>query len=436
MDLSTILQPLITLVNAAVANGRSQARSNTTATAVLDRSLGTVTSIGLTIAAYRLLKLMRTYSKNSPVDENDERSDNTDYESNKGVFYTLRMLVRILIREIFRGEGVKLIESDAVRKNNVEELSFEKRLYHGSCHCKSISFTLSAPNHIRAKSSREGKMRFPNCSTTANDFKFTNGTEFLSVYYVKIPIQKCSTRVDAIQALIEKQVAAHTFCSRCGVHILRAPDNRSNALEINTNCLDDFHDDKGDRIDGLKLTVSFDVDIDERGVGSGLAVKNQWSKDEIDEDEVDTLYDDDSLATNKSLTTNKSSKYRPDTPRSQDTTITAGDTLFSSSSSVRTSHTTGILYDDDTSRASVLQTMKNSDTFGSMPPETPTISTPRSTVSSPVIVPGGEFTTSNGTHSLVMREQLKYYMEKHITPQPESLMTIRNGIIRKNGSKD
>ena len=278
-------------------------------------------------------------------------------------------------------------------------------------------------------------MSFPNCSTTANDFKFTNGTEFLSVYYVNIPIQKC-TRVDAIQALIEKQVAAHTFCSRCGVHILRAPDNRSNALEINTNCLDDFHNDKGDRIDDLKLTVSFDADIDGRGVGSGLAVKNQWSKDENDEDEVDTLYDDDSLATNKSLTTNKSSKYRPDTPRSQDTTITAGDTLFSSSSSVRTSHTTGILYDDDASRARALQTMKNSDTFGSMPPETPTLSTPRSTVSSPVMVPGGEFTTCNGTHSLVMREQLKYYMEKHITPQPESILTVRNGIIRKNGSKD
>ena len=143
MDLSTILQPLITLANTAVANGRSQARSNTTATAILDRSLGTVVSISLTVAAYRLLKSMRTNLRNSTVDENDERSNNTDYDSKKGVFYTLRTLIRILIREIFRGEGVKLIESDSARKNNLEELSFQMRSYHGSCHCKSISFTVS-----------------------------------------------------------------------------------------------------------------------------------------------------------------------------------------------------------------------------------------------------------------------------------------------------
>ena len=32
--------------------------------------------------------------------------------------------------------------------------------------------------------------------------------------------------------------AAHTFCKKCGVHILRVPDPNSNALEVNTNCLD------------------------------------------------------------------------------------------------------------------------------------------------------------------------------------------------------
>lgn len=431
MDLSTILQPLITLANTTIANGRSQARSNATATAVLDRSLGTVASIGLTIAAYRLLKSMQSNLRDGVVvNGNDERRNKKEYQTRQGVFNTLRTLIQILIRELFRSEGVKLIEADVFCQENVEELSSDMRLYHGSCHCKSISFTLSALNHINAKSCREGKIRFPNCSATANDFKFTNGTEFLSIYYVDIPVQKYSTSVRDVTSLIEKQVAAHTFCSRCGVHILRAPDNRSNALEINTNCLDDFHDDKEERDNDLKLTISFDADIDERGVGSGIAVKNQWSKDEIDEDEVDTLYDDDSL------TTNKSSRYRPDTPRTQDTTITAGDTLISSSSSVRTSHTTGMLYDDDASRARVLQTMRNSDTFGSIPPETPTLSTPRSTVSSPIITSAGEFKTHNGTHSLVMREQLKYYMEKHITPQPEPILTVRNGIIRTTVSKD
>lgn len=34
-------------------------------------------------------------------------------------------------------------------------------------------------------------------------------------------------------------VAGHTFCSRCGVHILRAPDSYSDHVEINTDCLDD-----------------------------------------------------------------------------------------------------------------------------------------------------------------------------------------------------
>ena len=144
MDLSTILQPLITLANTAIANGRSQARSNATATAVLDRSLGTVASIGLTIAAYRLLKSMQTNSRDDVVvNENDERRNKTEYQTRKGVFNTLRTLIRILIREIFRSEGVKLLEADVVCKENVEELSCEMRVYHGSCHCKSISFTVS-----------------------------------------------------------------------------------------------------------------------------------------------------------------------------------------------------------------------------------------------------------------------------------------------------
>lgn len=74
---------------------------------------------------------------------------------------------------------------------------------------------------------KKGKIQFPHHSTAASNFKLVSGAQYLSVYYVSIPKDN------------QELVAAHTFCSRCGVHILRAPDPQSNDIEINIDCLDD-----------------------------------------------------------------------------------------------------------------------------------------------------------------------------------------------------
>lgn len=40
----------------------------------------------------------------------------------------------------------------------------------------------------------------------------------------------------------QQSCGAHAFCGNCGVHILRAPSQDSDILEINANCLEDDHD--------------------------------------------------------------------------------------------------------------------------------------------------------------------------------------------------
>jgi hypothetical protein len=72
-------------------------------------------------------------------------------------------------------------------------------------------------------------LNFPHHATAASNFKLLSGAQYLSVYYVSIPKDN------------QELVAGHTFCSRCGVHILKAPDPHSDYIQINTDCLDN-HD--------------------------------------------------------------------------------------------------------------------------------------------------------------------------------------------------
>lgn len=84
---------------------------------------------------------------------------------------------------------------------------------------------LRAPSTVKAVANK-GKLHFPHHTTAASNFKLSSGAQYLSVYYVSIPKDN------------QELVAGHTFCSRCGVHILRAPDPNSEYIEINTDCLD------------------------------------------------------------------------------------------------------------------------------------------------------------------------------------------------------
>eukprot|EP00547_Thalassionema_nitzschioides_P004519 CAMPEP_0194204622 /NCGR_PEP_ID=MMETSP0156-20130528/4090_1 /TAXON_ID=33649 /ORGANISM="Thalassionema nitzschioides, Strain L26-B" /LENGTH=243 /DNA_ID=CAMNT_0038930681 /DNA_START=500 /DNA_END=1231 /DNA_ORIENTATION=+ len=51
------------------------------------------------------------------------------------------------------------------------------------------------------------------------------------MYYIQVPAGKESSG-------IESDLAAFSFCSRCGVHILHAPNPNSTDLDVNVDCLD------------------------------------------------------------------------------------------------------------------------------------------------------------------------------------------------------
>eukprot|EP00557_Chaetoceros_sp_GSL56_P005719 CAMPEP_0176499986 /NCGR_PEP_ID=MMETSP0200_2-20121128/13256_1 /TAXON_ID=947934 /ORGANISM="Chaetoceros sp., Strain GSL56" /LENGTH=360 /DNA_ID=CAMNT_0017898515 /DNA_START=720 /DNA_END=1802 /DNA_ORIENTATION=+ len=122
-----------------------------------------------------------------------------------------------------------------------------KRL-EGSCHCQSVRFVLKAPTKIVARQDNRGKICHPYYSTTAEKFELLCGTKYLSVYYVNLTPQSFSDRdrnrphgqsSDPDRNRDEVIIAAHTFCSRCGVHIFRAPNSRTDQLDVNVDCLED-----------------------------------------------------------------------------------------------------------------------------------------------------------------------------------------------------
>ena len=51
------------------------------------------------------------------------------------------------------------------------------------------------------------------------------------MYYIAVPA--CGSTLG-----VEPIIAAFTFCSRCGVHVLHAPSAHSNMIDVNVECLD------------------------------------------------------------------------------------------------------------------------------------------------------------------------------------------------------
>ena len=64
-----------------------------------------------------------------------------------------------------------------------------------------------------------------------------------------------------------EEVGAHSFCSRCGVHFLHAPNSRSTALDVNVDCLNP-QDVKIKTAKSRKINLS-----------AGRPVSDQWEHD-------------------------------------------------------------------------------------------------------------------------------------------------------------
>lgn len=65
------------------------------------------------------------------------------------------------------------------------------------------------------------------------------------------------------------EIGAHSFCSRCGVHFLHAPNSHSAALDVNVDCLE---------TEDIKLAVTPEK-VDNLALGSH--VLGQWDGEEI-----------------------------------------------------------------------------------------------------------------------------------------------------------
>uniref|UniRef100_A0A7S3Q6J0 CENP-V/GFA domain-containing protein n=1 Tax=Chaetoceros debilis TaxID=122233 RepID=A0A7S3Q6J0_9STRA len=272
MDLSALLDPILRI--AAQIQQRSHGTGNSNNPSLtLDRALGTVASLSLTIGLCKLLSSANKNNRHRGISDDGDDGDGgdgarrergTENQSDEltnlgGGVGGVYELVRIILRRLLMGRGIQRIEVNNSRNgnrnskndrnrnentarrvnSNSEELSeMEMTNLMGSCHCRSVCFMLKAPKHITAQDCH-GKIRYPHHITHAQNFQLVSGTEYLSVYYVNLS-QEEHGRYDAQHD--GNLIAAHTFCSRCGVHILRAPNSHSDELEINTNCLDEVRE--------------------------------------------------------------------------------------------------------------------------------------------------------------------------------------------------
>lgn len=92
----------------------------------------------------------------------------------------------------------------------------------------------------------------------------------MSMYYVNKPStnNSQSTKRKSPRGNNTDEVGAHSFCSRCGVHILHAPNSHSTALDVNVDCLNE---------DNVKLKNSSGK---ENKLSKGFPIPGQWDQEQ------------------------------------------------------------------------------------------------------------------------------------------------------------
>jgi hypothetical protein len=225
----------------------------------------------------------------------------------------------------------------------------------------------------------------------------------LKIYYILVPAAASTLGV-------EPNTAAFTFCSRCGVHILHAPNASSNMLDVNVDCLDA----------GTKWSIS----KHKQNLSQGVPALDQWKlhAGTIDSDDAD--YDgrsgfllSDPLTMelgNGDVARSLQGNWRLVTPKSLpvDPTIVSPGTPSTSS----TSGTDGQLavhersFGMDDAGGEDLEQAISSPPLLKLPP-TSRLRMPPPIESS--LSEGDE--TVESTTTPQMRDQLKYYMSKHIS---------------------
>ena len=158
MNFTTLISPLLSLASAMNPSNLNQGKLSASALAALDRSLGTIASLGLTLGLYRVLvKLRDEYAETASTNNGHSSRQNQRNEMSSSVveqgsdiIVSMRSLVHVFIRSVMMGLGIKRVkETMQQHNNNMEHPNHQwrhenpLRTFHGSCHCKSISFIVS-----------------------------------------------------------------------------------------------------------------------------------------------------------------------------------------------------------------------------------------------------------------------------------------------------
>ena len=96
-------------------------------------------------------------------------------------------------------------------------------IYQGSCHCKTITFEVEAPENIEAdlcNCSICVKSGFLHLIVPLSKFRLVSGGESISTYS------------------FGSGIAKHTFCRICGVKPFYTPCSNPDGMDVNVNCLD------------------------------------------------------------------------------------------------------------------------------------------------------------------------------------------------------
>jgi len=96
-------------------------------------------------------------------------------------------------------------------------------IYQGSCHCRSITFEVEAPENLEVEDCNCSiclRSGFIHLIVPLSKFKLLSGDEAISIY------------------TFNTGVAKHTFCKYCGIKAFYTPRSNPDGIDINVNCLD------------------------------------------------------------------------------------------------------------------------------------------------------------------------------------------------------
>lgn len=110
-------------------------------------------------------------------------------------------------------------------------------IHKGSCHCKSIQFSVEAPEKITVQQC--------NCSICSM-------TGFLHLIIPKSSFKLIKGKENLTTYTFNTGIAKHTFCKTCGIKAFYVPRSNPDGYSINLLCLDQtgFKDIRIEEFDG------------------------------------------------------------------------------------------------------------------------------------------------------------------------------------------